>query len=114
MSPDSPLNPKTYHIGRDKTGQVEHGITIQAQVILDHPVSNLLGHLTLWHLIFGEIFCGESAAVYGGSEGILALWGGNLELLKTLHERSCDMLVGWDFSEVHHVYDEGIFCLRKW
>ena len=39
---------------------LEHGIAIQAQLVLDHSVGNLFRHLLFWELMCRQILGGET------------------------------------------------------
>ena len=85
-----------------KENILQHWITIQAQIILNHAVSNFLGHLILRHLVLGEILGGESTAIDGGGEGISQSAVVDFQLLHALDERLVDLMILLDGVEVNH------------
>lgn len=50
---------------------LEHWITVQAEFILDHSVSNVSWHLLLGHLMCRKILSGETRAIDTGRELII-------------------------------------------
>lgn len=77
---------RTHHVGRDETGQVQHGVAIQAQIVPDHPVGNLLWHLPVGHFVHGKTFGSETAAVDRRGDFVFVVIWIDLEILHALDE----------------------------
>ena len=89
---------------------LQHGVSVQAQLILDHAVGNLLGHLSLGHLVRGEVLTGKAGAIDGARE-LICTGRVDLDVFQTGDDGGTPVSLGesWDFgvvldgSEVYHV-----------
>lgn len=77
-------------------GVLEHGISIQTQIILDHSIGYLLWHLFLRHLVLWQILSSESRAVHGGGEGVVRTGGSDVKSCHAFNEWLIDFVVSWD------------------
>ncbi len=89
-------------------GVLEHWVTIEGQIILDHAVGDLPGHLALGHFMLWQILGGEAGAVDGGREGVTNIAGAQVELRHAVDEGLVDLIVLGDGGEVDH--DCGVVC----
>lgn len=53
-----------FHVSSDERGQVESGISIKTEVVLDHAVCNRRRHLLVWHLVAGQVLGSIFAPVH--------------------------------------------------
>ena len=81
---------------------LQHRVTVQAQIILNHAVSHLLGHLVLRHLMFREVLSSEFAAIDRGGESVGHRFVVNRKLLHAGNEWLVDLMVFLDGIEVNH------------
>ena len=95
--------------GRERLFSLEHRVTIQAQLVLDHSVCNLLGHLFLWHLVGGQILGSEAGAVDRGGELILS---GRIEVESFEDVIGIDLAVVANAGKVDH--DCGVVQVCYW
>ena len=84
---------------------LEHGVIIEAQLVLDHSVCDIARHLAIGHLVAGEIIPGEPGAV--DTCGELVCIVGNLQasfLMVSIGRRLTTTLLvmGGDCGEVYH------------
>jgi len=63
---------------------LELGVVVQAEVVLDHVVGNVLGHCAAGDAVLGQVLAGELRAVDAGGELILV--AGQLDLREALVE----------------------------
>jgi len=89
-----------------KRGEIllEHWISIEGQIILNHSVRNLLWHLVLGHLMLGQILCCETGAVDSGGVGVSIGGSAHVELLQAINERLVDLVVLGDLGKMNHCY----------
>jgi hypothetical protein len=81
---------------------LEHGVAVERQIVLDHAVRNLPGHLALGHLMLWQILSSEAGAVDGGGEGVTVGAGAHVELLHALDKGLIDLMVFGDGGKVNH------------
>jgi hypothetical protein len=81
---------------------LEHWVAVEGQIILDHAVGDLLGHLALGHFMLWQIFSGEAGAVDGGGEGVIDAAAAQVDLLHAVDEGLVDLMVFGDGGEVNH------------
>lgn len=94
-----PVIPRTFH-----SYSLQHGVSVQTQIVLDHPVSNLLGHLLLRHLVLGQILSSIAGAVNGAGELILA-WGFEGEMFESFNGGGTFVFAAGVVAEIRVVLD---------
>jgi len=72
---------------------LQHWVSIQTQIVLDHTVGNLLWHLVFRHLILWQILGCEFASIDGGSESVGIGRSFHAQPIETLYQRSLDVLI---------------------
>jgi hypothetical protein len=93
---------RTYHVCCDEARQVQHWIPIQAQIVLDHPVCNLLWHLPFRHFVLWQILCCKSTAVDSCGEGIIIRRSVQSDALHSFNQWLVAHGIGGDLREVNH------------
>ena len=81
---------------------LEHWVAVERQIVLDHAVSNLLGHLALGHLMLRQILGCEAGAIDGSGEGVIGGAGAQVELVQTLDQGLVDLVVFGNGGEMNH------------
>lgn len=81
---------------------LESRCAVQGEVVFDHAVGNLAGHLVVGHLMLGEVLGGETRAIDAGGEFILVRIGSEVQVLKLRKLAVGDGAVCLDLGEVHH------------
>lgn len=94
-----------HRIGR-KVNLLEHRISVQTQLVLDHAVSDLTGHLLLGHLILGQLLRRKPSTVYSGVETVI-IGGFKLDRINAFNEGFNIFAVALDCSKVDHI---GVVC----
>ncbi len=79
-----------------KVVSLQNGIPVEAQLVLDHAVGDLLGHLALGHLVAREVLGGEARAVDGGREAVLIVAELQMDLLDAVGQLAVDLLLRGD------------------
>ena len=51
---------------------LQHGISVETELILDHAIRNLFWHFFLGHLMCGEVVGREAGSIHGGGEFIVS------------------------------------------
>ena len=94
---------------------LQHRVAVQTQVVLDHAVSNLLGHLMFGHLVLGQVAGGELGGIDAGGEAVI-LDAFELNLLQPFDKRlGGGVVVIGDLGEVDHDNGEtrGILSVER-
>lgn len=94
-----------------KGNLLEHGVVVETQIILDHAIGNVAGHLILRHMMPGEVHARKARAVDAGGELILVARKLHLRLSRGARARGADrrsvrVVSPTDNREVRHVVDE--------
>ena len=87
---------------REERSSLEHGIPVETQLILDHAVSDFLGHLALGHFIAGEVGGGMFGAIDAGGEAVFVIGELQMHLFDGFDEGVVDLIVVGDGGEVNH------------
>ena len=77
---------------------LQHRVSIQAQIILDHSIRNLLWHLSFRHLMLRQILSRESTAIDRRGELIFVGGIGDCQFLEAFNEGLGDLPVVGDGS----------------
>lgn len=91
-----------FHVGGDEGGQVEHGVAVEAELVLDHAIGDLPGHLALGHLMARQILGGKLGAIDAGGEAVLVVGELQRNLLDSLGQLVVDIAVLVDGGEMDH------------
>jgi hypothetical protein len=81
---------------------LEHWISVKGQIILNHSIGDLLGHLVFRHFVLWQILSCEFGAVDTGGEEVGVIASGHGDLLHAFDERSVDLIVVRDGGKMDH------------
>jgi len=87
------------HVGGDEGSEIQHGVAVEGEVVLDHAVGDISRHFLLGHLMLGQVLSSKPAAVDGGGELVgVVVEADILELLGEGVVTLVDLLVVGDGS----------------
>lgn len=92
-----------------KQNLLEHGVVVEREIVLDHTVGDILGHLTLGHVMLGQVHSRKARAVDTGGELILVVGEVQGRADRATRARGADrgrvrvLVAGADDGEVSHL-----------
>lgn len=82
---------------------LEHWVAVERQLILDHSVGNVSGHLTVRNLVAGQFLNGKLGAIDRSCEVIVVFGKVEVDLPDLLREVLLDLLGVGNVTEVDHL-----------
>jgi len=81
---------------------LEHWVSVKGQIVLNHSIGDLLGHLVFRHFVLWQILSCKFGAVDTGSEEVGLTASSHGDLLHAFDERSVDLIVVRDGGKMNH------------
>ena len=74
-----------YHVSSHEARQVQHGVAVQGEIVFDHAVGDLFGHLLLGHFMHWQALGSETGPIHRGCDFVFFSIGLKLYAGHPLH-----------------------------